>query len=246
MHTTNGTDNAAPRFPASQNVARLEMTSREIAELVGARHDSVKRTIERLAERGVIASPPVVEKPTAGRPVAEHVFVGEKGKRDSIVVVAQLCPEFTARLVDRWQELEHRAAAPAIPQTFSEALRLAADLAEQNTQLRIVVGEQAPKVEALERLTDACGTLCLTDTAKHLNIQRKRLLAWMRQNRWIYRREGSARWLAYQPRMVAGLLEHRVTVLGEDDLGDQRLASQVRVTAKGLAKLAELIAEGSL
>jgi hypothetical protein len=33
-------------------------------------------------------------------------FTGEQGKRDSIVVVAQLSPEFTARLVDRWQELE--------------------------------------------------------------------------------------------------------------------------------------------
>ena len=246
MHTTIGTDNAAPRFPVSQNVARMTMTSREIADLVGARHDSVKRTIERLAERGVIASPPSVEKPTAGRPVAEYVFTGEKGKRDSIVVVAQLCPEFTARLVDRWQELEQRAAAPAIPQTLPDALRLAADLAEQNSQLRLVVDEQAPKVDALERLTESCGTLCLTDTAKHLNIPRKRLLAWMRENRWIYRRDGSAHWLAYQPRMASGHLEHRVTVIGEDHIGDQRLASQVRVTPKGLAKLAEKIAEGVL
>lgn len=246
MHTTNGTDNAAPRFSMPENVARTMMTSREIAELVGARHDSVKRTIERLAERGVIASPPVVEKPTAGRPVAEHVFAGEKGKRDSIVVVAQLCPEFTARLVDRWQELEQRAAAPAIPQTLPEALRLAADLAEQNTQLRLVVDEQAPKVEALGRIAEARGTLCLTDTAKHLNIPRHVLIDWMRENRWIYRREGSAHWLAYQPRMAAGLLEHRVTVIGTDSIGDQRLASQVRVTPKGLAKLAEKIAEGSL
>ena len=35
------------------------------------------------------------------------------GRRDSIVVVAQLCPEFTARLVDRWQELEGQVAKPA-------------------------------------------------------------------------------------------------------------------------------------
>lgn len=46
------------------------------------------------------------EKPTAGRPAVEYVFSGEQGKRDSIIVVAQLSPEFTARLVDRWQELE--------------------------------------------------------------------------------------------------------------------------------------------
>ena len=42
-------------------------------------------------------------------------FPGEQGKRDSIVVVAQLSPEFTARLVDRWQELEAQVAKPALP-----------------------------------------------------------------------------------------------------------------------------------
>ena len=29
-------------------------------------------------------------------------------KRDSLVVVAQNCPQFTARIVDRWQELEEK------------------------------------------------------------------------------------------------------------------------------------------
>jgi len=88
------------------------MTSREIAELVEARHDNVKRTIETLAEKGVIAFPQIEEKPTAGRPVAEYVFTGEQGKRDSIIIVAQLSPEFTARLVDRWQALESQVRKP--------------------------------------------------------------------------------------------------------------------------------------
>ena len=117
---------------------KMTMTSREIADLVESRHDSVKRSIERLAERGVIQLPPVVEvknnqslSPNSKGEI--FVFSGEQGKRDSIVVVAQLSPEFTARLVDRWQELEAAAAksAIAVPQSLPEALRLAADLAEQ-------------------------------------------------------------------------------------------------------------------
>ncbi|EPC6762274.1 helix-turn-helix domain-containing protein, partial [Escherichia coli O5:H11] len=40
--------------------ARPSMTSQEIAEMVGSRHDSVKRTIERLAKSGVITFPPMV------------------------------------------------------------------------------------------------------------------------------------------------------------------------------------------
>lgn len=96
---------------------KLSMTSREIADLVGSRHDSVKRTIERLAKPksddapAAIGLPPLVEYlDSLGRPASEYVFSGEKGKRDSIVVVAQLCPDFTASLVDRWQELEAKVA----------------------------------------------------------------------------------------------------------------------------------------
>jgi len=101
-------------FPTAE---KLSMTSREIAELVGSRHDSVKRTIETLSNKGVIELPQAVEIPTTTKPVAVYVFTGDKGKRDSIVVVAQLCPEFTARLVDRWQELEALAAAGSLPGT---------------------------------------------------------------------------------------------------------------------------------
>ena len=79
------------------------MSSLEIADLVESRHDNVKRTIERLAEKKVIQLPPMEEvKNNKGQTVSCYMI----GKRDSYVVVAQLSPEFTARLVDRWQELE--------------------------------------------------------------------------------------------------------------------------------------------
>lgn len=56
------------------------------------------------------------------------MFSGEKGKRDSLIVVAQLCPEFTGAIVDRWLELEEQlkrsASEPAyhLPTTYLEAL----------------------------------------------------------------------------------------------------------------------------
>lgn len=130
----------APRLAIGENVART-MSSREMSELTGKRHDSVKRTIETLAFKTdkngdpapVIGVPQIVEYlDTLGRPANEY----HVSKRDSFVVVAQLCPEFTAKLVDRWQELETQAAKPAIfiPQTLPDALRLAADLADQKAK----------------------------------------------------------------------------------------------------------------
>lgn len=87
------------------------MTSQEIAELVGARHDNVKTSIERLAGRKVIQLPPLQEvKNHLGQTVEQYLFSGDKGKRDSLVVVAQLSPEFTGALVDRWQKLEEQQA----------------------------------------------------------------------------------------------------------------------------------------
>lgn len=92
------------------------MTCLQIAELVETEHRNVKVSIERLMKRGVIRDTPMTnfEKiNNLGLPskVGVYVFSGEQGKRDSIIVVAQLCPEFTAKLVDRWQYLENKELA---------------------------------------------------------------------------------------------------------------------------------------
>jgi len=55
--------------------------------------------------------PPLAEVPSTG-PGPKAISVYLVSKRDSYVVVAQLSPEFTARLVDRWQELEAAVVAP--------------------------------------------------------------------------------------------------------------------------------------
>lgn len=103
------------------NDVPLTMTSLEIADLVESRHDNVKITIERLGARGVIQLPALQE---VKNHLGQTVKVYPLGKRDSYVVVAQLCPEFTARLVDRWQELEARVPAP-VAMTRMEILRIA-------------------------------------------------------------------------------------------------------------------------
>lgn len=103
------------------------MTSKEIAELVGSREDSVKRTIERLVDKGIISKPPMVNgiKTANGVTPQHYLFSGEEGKRDSIIVVAQLSPEFTARLVDRWKELENERRKPKSQAEIIAAMALA-------------------------------------------------------------------------------------------------------------------------
>jgi phage regulator Rha-like protein len=243
MHTTTTHSNRAPDssvFPISQNMTRQVMSSREIAELTGKRHDNVKRTIDTLVSDRVISSPQIEEYPASvGRP-GKHYLIG---KRDSFVVVAQLSPEFTARLVDRWQELEEQAA-PRIPANFAEALQLAADQARENSRLLGVIELQAPKVAAIKRLAAAEGAICITDAAKQLGLAPSKLFDWMQANRWIFRRHGSTRWIAMQPRITCGYLKHKVTALKPDtETGIDRAAFQPLVTPKGLTRLAEIFQE---
>lgn len=159
------------------------MTSLEISELVEKRHDNVKRTIESLVNQSVIARPQIeVVQNTVNNRAYEtdvYVFTGEQGKLDSITVVAQLCPEFTARLVKRWYELEQQLAKPTDPMqllTDPHALRHALlTYSEKVIALENKVVEMQPDVDAFARISKADGSLCITDAAKALGMGQKQL-----------------------------------------------------------------------
>ena len=145
------------------------MTSQQIADLVGSRHDNVKRTILSLNTAGVIQLPQREEvKNDRGQTVVLYQFTGEQGKRDSIVVVAQLSPEFTAKLVDRWAELERKSQQPQIPQSFAEALQLAANQAKQ---LELA----APKVAHYDKVVDRHTLLTATQVGQKIGLSAVKL-----------------------------------------------------------------------
>ena len=101
------------------------------------------------------------------------------------------------------------------------------------------VAELEPQAAALARLTDAEGALCVTDAAKALGVQPKRLFAWLEQNGWIYRRAGGSHWIGYQAKVAAVLIEHKVSRI-KIDRGPDKMREQALITPKGLAKLAEM------
>lgn len=213
----------------------LTMSSRQIADLVEKRHDNVKRTVETLVERGTIVRPQIEDEQDTdaiGRSRTTSVY--RLDERSSYIVVAQLSPEFTARLVDEWKALKDRLSGGfRIPRTLGEALQLAADQAKQIESMRV-------DVEAHERLVKADGSLNVTEAAKNLGMRPKDLFDWLSQNGWIYKRPNSGTWLGYQPKCNQGLLEHKSTTVLRAD-GSEKITEQVRVTAKGLSALAKLI-----
>lgn len=126
---------------AVPSTAPVTMSSREIAELVGLRHDNVKRTIESLASKGVITLPQLEEVPNDG-PGPKVIATYKVGKRDSYVIVAQLSPEFTAKLVDRWQELEGQSTRPMSQLEVIAASAQALVMIERQQQAIMAVQQQ--------------------------------------------------------------------------------------------------------
>lgn len=211
----------------NKNSSVLTMSSREIADLVESRHDSVKRTIERLQDKGLIQLTPMVEvKNHLGQVVTEYQLI----KRDTYVVVAQLSPEFTARLVDRWQELESQQM-PQIPQTLSEALRLAADQAEQIEKQNLLIEQQQPKVEFVQRYVEAGTTKSLRETAKILKVPERAMIDCLVGDGLLFRQSGNL--LPYQKYHVKGLFDVKT---GTTEYGHNY--TQTRVTSKGIEYIA--------
>lgn len=164
--------------PAIFNNTPVTMTSLEIADLVDSRHDKVKQSIERLAatvdgkgnqKAPVIALPPMGEVSNTGFG-PRTISVYHLCKRDSLIVVAQLCPEFTARIVDRWQELE---AAQPTPATLSRMEIL--KLAMESEQARIQAEEERDKAIATKHLIGSRREATAMATASRATVEANKL-----------------------------------------------------------------------
>ena len=122
--------------------------------------------------------------------------------------------------------------------TRSQLIRLFVDAETENKVLRSELSINTPKVMAFHQLIDDRGTSCITDTAKQLQLRRKTLFTWLEDNKWIFKRKGRGSWIAYQSKINQGLLVHKLgSVWGNFPEG----IGQVRVTKKGLTKLAEIM-----
>ena len=132
---------------------QLTMSSQEISEILQSRHDSVKRAMLRLKEKDLIQLTPVVEVNHKGQNVTSYTV----NKRDSYIVVAQLSPEFTAILVDRWQELESQSK-PQMTQMEIIA-HSAMALVTQEKRLNEVAQNQIALEEKFEQLKESTAIL---------------------------------------------------------------------------------------
>ena len=232
MHQMNITVNC-PTHHAMSGGEKVMMSSREISELVQSKHGDVKRSAERLVAGGLLTAPLAQFDFTHnGNVYQEYRF----NKRDSLVIVARLSPEFTAAVVDRWQELES-GSTPSIPKSFSEALRLAADLEEQKQRLSEELAIAAPKAEFVDRYVMATGSMTFRQVAKLLNAKEPEFRLFLLDKHIMYRLNGTL--TPYHQHIEAERFEVKTGTTNASNYA----FSQARFTAKGVRWVGGLWAE---
>lgn len=137
---------------------------------------------------------------------------------------------------------------PAIPQTYAEALRLAADQADRIEEQVKELEQRAATIAALEpaadawaEMVDAGGDLSLTAAAKALQssgarVRAREFFAWLHAKRWIYRAGGAGDWMPYAEVLDRGYMTTRLVSDRE-----QRTKPQARITVLGMEKLRSML-----
>ncbi|PTL88838.1 phage regulatory protein/antirepressor Ant [Halomonas litopenaei] len=216
------------------------MSSREIAELTGSRHDAVRKSAERLAADQILTSPlATFDYEHRGNTYQEYRF----NKRDSLVLVARLSPEFTAAVVDRWQQLEQQEAKPALPDFTNpvEAARAWADEVESKLRAEAALEHAKPAVEFVERYVSAdSGNKGFRQVAKLLQANEREFRAFLQDSRVMYRLGGE--WMPYQQHIDA---DRFVVKTGVTEDGGHSY-SQAKFTPKGVNWIAGLWAQHKL
>lgn len=166
------------------------MSSREIADICEARHNDVIVTIERLINEGVLR---------LGRNTARQHFpegggrptmVYDLEKRDCLIVVSGYNAALRAKIIDRWIELEAAASASALPRSFAEALRLAADQQELIENQAAQLQAAAPAVEFVQRYADSTGLKGFRQVCKLLGANEHLFREFLIEEKIMYRLAG--------------------------------------------------------
>ena len=122
----------------------ITMSSRDIADLTGKRHDHVMADISKMIEWLGDTCPDFSgDLPDSyGRPQKVYFLP----KRETLILVSGYNIDLRAKIIDRWQELESANAQPKIP-THNEAfLQLFQSAVEQDR----VIKEQGERLIAVE------------------------------------------------------------------------------------------------
>lgn len=130
------------------------MSSLEIAELTGKRHDAILRDIRNLLNQGVDAHNFVETSYTDKSNRQSPCF--NLTKKGCLILASGYDAKLREKIINRWEELESekRNGGFQVPQSFAEALQLAADQAKQIEERQKQIEQKEAKIAKLQPKAD--------------------------------------------------------------------------------------------
>lgn len=163
--------------------------------------------------------------------------------KQALRVAARESKAVRRSLIDKLEELQQaNSPTPSIPQTLPEALRLAAELAEQKMHLEQQLVAAAPKVDFADRVSVAKGIL-IGNFAKVVGLKQNALFVWLREN-GILIASGGRKNVPFQQYINAGYFTVKEVVLDDEDGYQIRLTPQL--TGKGQQWLTRKLLDAGL
>lgn len=242
------TNDSAPRFSITENVAQTTMSSREIAELTGKRHDHVMRDIRNMLSELKITHPKFggTYLDSSGRSMP--CFNLDRELTETLVTGYSI--PLRHKVIRRLHELEDAQAKPAfdiaslsdpklllalLTDNVRKVVHLEADnteLTNENQLLEQKVCADAPKVEFFNAVTVTHETYSVGEAAKLIGTGQKRLMDFLRQKRWVTLRKNEP----MQAPIESGYLTAKLSTFEHPENGKTTVAT-ARVTGKGLTKI---------
>lgn len=151
-------------------LSKGKMSSLEVAELTGKRHADVMRDIRNLLDQGVAERNFALSeyKDSTGRKLPCYNLT----KKGCLILASGYDAKLREKIIDRWEELEEakQTGGFQIPQSYSEALMLAAKQAEQIEQANRTINRLQPKADFADAAFQAEGKVDIGQAAKILGL----------------------------------------------------------------------------
>lgn len=213
------------------------MSSLEIANLTGKEHKNVMRDIRNLLDQGVAAlNFELGQYKDANQQDRPCYNLTKKG---CLILASGYDAKLREKIIDCWEQLEteRQTGGFQIPQSYSQALLLAAKQAEKIEQQQKQLQQQAPKVLFADSVSASHTSILIGDLAKILKqngveIGAKRLFVWMRRNGYLIKQPGMSYNMPSQRGMNLNLFEIKETVVTHSD-GHTSINKTVKVTGTG-------------
>ena len=183
----------------SNNSEVKTMSSLEIAELTGKRHDHVVRDIKAMFEQlgdseGLPRSEDTYTHPQNGQKYKCYHLP----KDETLCLVSGYNVQVRMRIIKRWQELEEANKNKGIfMPNFSDPVEAAIAWANEKRISRMLeqkIEEQKPKVEYVEKYVERNNTKNITATAKEIGISGRKLGEWLRKKDYAFKRTDKLVW----------------------------------------------------